>query len=168
MREFEVRRFGEGESVGELTALLHRAYASLAAMGLRFTATWQDDAVTRERIGRGECWVVCHGRAIVGTILFQDAESTSGCPWYDRPGVASAHQFAVDPLFQGMGIGRLLLDLAERRARETGAREIALDTAESAAHLIAKYERRGYRIVDRVQWETTNYRSVVMSKEISE
>lgn len=123
-------------------------------------------AIGVERGGRGECGVVCHGRAIVGTILFQDAESTSGCPWYGLPGVASAHQFAVEPLFQGMGLGRRLLDLAERRARETGAREIALDTAEGAAHRIAKCQRRGYRFVDRVQWETTNDRSVVMSKEI--
>ena len=58
------------------------------------------------------------------------------------------------------------MDLAERRALETGASEIALDTAESAAHLVEMYENRGYRIVEKVDWPETNYVSVVMSKSL--
>jgi hypothetical protein len=92
---------------------------------------------------------------------------TSGCPYYDRPGVASFHQFAVDPDLQGDRIGRRLLDLVEDRAAATGATEIALDTAVPATHLIAMYERRGYRIVDRVDWDETNYVSVIMARPAS-
>ncbi len=50
----------------------------------------------------------------------------------------------------------------------TGAAEIALDTAVPAAHLIALYERRDYRIVDRYDWDETNYESVIMSRPVSE
>jgi GNAT superfamily N-acetyltransferase len=101
---------------------------------------------------------------IVGTILFEDAATTAGCGYYDRPGVASFHQFAVEPEWQGRGIGSRLLAHVEARAAETGAAEIALDTAEEATHLIALYNRRGYCIVDHADWDETNYVSVIMSR----
>lgn len=87
-------------------------------------------------------------------------------PWLDRPEVASLGQFAVLPEWQSTGLGARLLDLAERRAAETGAEEIALDTAEPAEHLVALYRRRGYRFVEHAQWSHTNYRSVIMSKPV--
>lgn len=57
-----------------------------------------------------------------------------------------------------------LLAFAESRARELGAREVAVDTAEGAHHLIRYYSTRGYREVGHAQWEHTNYRSVILSK----
>ncbi|MCQ4161598.1 GNAT family N-acetyltransferase [Roseomonas sp. GC11] len=162
-----LRRLAGADSLAELTRLLHRAYAPLAAMGLRFMATHQSEAVTRERAETGECWVAVDAAgALVGTLLFKDAARTGGTPWLDRPEVAGFGQFAVAPEWQGTGLGARLMEIAERRARETGAREIALDTAEPAAHLIALYHRRGYRLVGHAQWAHTNYRSVIMSKAL--
>jgi hypothetical protein len=43
---------------------------------------------------------------------------------------------------------------------------MALDTAEPAAHLIAFYNRLGYRFIEHAQWRMTNYRSVIMSKTL--
>jgi GNAT superfamily N-acetyltransferase len=161
-----IRPFEASDSLPDLTALLHRAYAPLAEIGLRFVATYQDEEVTRRRIARGECYVAEKGGRVVGTILFQDQAQTSGCPYYDRPDVSSIHQFAVEPGHQKVGIGAALMARAESRAAECGAAVIALDTAEPARHLIAYYERRGYRIVDITQWKVTNYRSVVMSRTV--
>ena len=48
----EVRPLSPVDSIPELTRLLHRAYARLAAMGLRYMATHQSDEVTRERAGQ--------------------------------------------------------------------------------------------------------------------
>ncbi|WP_439598124.1 GNAT family N-acetyltransferase [Falsiroseomonas sp.] len=155
--------------IAELTALLHRAYAPLAARGLRYMATHQSDAVTRERAASGECWVALAEGRIVGTILFKAACRTAGSAWLDRPEVASLGQFAVRPDWQGSGLGARLMDLAERRSAETGAVEIALDTAEPAEpaeHLVALYRRRGYRFIEHAQWSHTNYRSVIMSKPV--
>ncbi|MBW1796697.1 MAG: GNAT family N-acetyltransferase, partial [Deltaproteobacteria bacterium] len=47
-----------------------------------------------------------------------------------------------------------------------GASELALDTAEQATHLINWYERLGYRFIEYVDWDVTNYRSVIMSKRV--
>lgn len=44
-----VRLIEPGDSISEITALLHRAYAKQVAMGLRPLAGRQDDSVTRER-----------------------------------------------------------------------------------------------------------------------
>lgn len=163
----EVRRLDATDSIPALTRLLHRAYAPLAAMGLRYMATHQSDEVTRERAASGECWVAVVGEgALVGTILFKEAARTMGLPWLDRPEVASLGQFAVAPELQGAGLGARLMALAERRAFETGAAEIALDTAEPAGHLVALYQRRGYRVIEHTRWSHTNYRSVIMSKPV--
>jgi GNAT superfamily N-acetyltransferase len=81
--------------------------------------------------------------------------------------VAVVSQFAVEPGFQGRGIGGRLLDHAEARARHLGAAQVALDTAEGAAHLIRLYAARGYRHVGTVRWDVTNYKSVVMSKGLA-
>lgn len=162
----QLRILDPADPVSELTELLHRAYARLAAMGLRYMATHQSDAVTRDRVASGECWVALADGVIVGTILFKDAGRTSGSPWLDRPEVASLGQFAVAPEWQGTGLGAQLMNLAERRAAETGAAEIALDTAEPAEHLVALYRRRGYRLIEHAQWSHTNYRSVIMSKPV--
>lgn len=151
----------------ELTELLHRAYARLGAMGLNYTATDQDAATTARRAARGECWVAVREGRVVGTITFHSPERARGSPWLDRPDVACFHQFGVEPELQGSGIGGRLLDLAERRAAESGAAEIALDTAEPATHLVALYGRRGYRIVEKAQWRGKRYVSVIMSKPVA-
>ncbi len=165
--EPEIERFDpEVHSVSELTALLHQAYASLAARGLRYVATWQGDDVTLKRARAGECYLLRLDGRVVGTVVFRSADRTTGCPWYDRPEVASFGQFAVLPEAQGHGLGSRLLALCEGRARETGAGELACDTAEPAEHLVRFYLRRGYRPVDTVDWPVTNYRSVVLSKSL--
>lgn len=166
LRGVRLRPLADSDSLEDLTELLHRAYAPLLAAGMRFHASHQDVAVTRERCADGEAWVAEEGGRVVGTITYHAPGRSGGTPWYERPGVASFGQYAVEPGLQGRGIGRALMDLVERRAREDGAREIACDTSERAAHLIEKYQRRGYRFVEHAQWDVTNYRSVVLSKTV--
>lgn len=161
-----IRPMAASDSITELTDLLHRAYAPLAAMGLRFWATHQSEDDTRRRIAQGTCLVAVVDNAICGTILFKDAGQTRGCHWYDLADIASIAQFAVEPSLQSKGLGRLLMARAEHLAIATGARELALDTAEPATHLVAWYTRLGYRFIEHAQWQHTNYRSVVLSKQL--
>ena len=161
-----IRRLSDSDDLGELTALLHRAYARLAQMDLHFVATAQDVDTTRSRIEGAECYVAELGGKIVGTITFRSPERSSGSGWYERPDVASFGQFGVEPETQGQGVGSALLQHVEDRARDTGAKEIALDTAQPATHLINLYSKRGYRIVDHVKWDDVNYSSVIMSKTL--
>jgi ribosomal protein S18 acetylase RimI-like enzyme len=51
---------------------------------------------------------------------------------------------AVDPDWQGIGIGRRLLDLAEVRAAEAGRERVTLCTNEAMVENLALYRRRGF------------------------
>jgi GNAT superfamily N-acetyltransferase len=166
--EVRLRLLTRSDDIAELTALLHRAYAGLAERGMRFLASHQDEARTLRRISAGECWLAVAGpsETIVGTIMLKDAERTSGSPWYDRPEVACFGQFAVEPQWQGRGVGSRLVYQVERRARAKGIAELALDTAEGADDLRQFYERRGYRFVEYARWTEVNYRSVIMTKSL--
>jgi GNAT superfamily N-acetyltransferase len=162
-----IRPLRANDDIPTLTALLHAAYAALGAMGFNYTAVDQTDDVTRSRIARGECLVAAVGDALVGTIMFHSPVQSAGCPWYERPEVATIGQFGVHPSFQGQGLGRRFLQEAERRAWCAGATELALDTSEGADHLIAWYARHGFRVVEHAQWGGKTYRSVIMSKTLS-
>jgi len=168
-----VRLLSHRDSIPEITRLLHRAYAAQVAMGLQPLAGRQDDDTTHRRCHSGECYLAVqrdhahsNGERIVGIILFHEQEPDQGPPWFQNPFVDSFSQFGVDPDLQGRGIGRLLLDKAELRAGECGARELALSMAEPDASLMKFYINRGYRFVETWQWPYTNYRSCILSKTL--
>lgn len=174
-----VRRLRPGDSISEITMLLHRAYRPQVEMGLRPLAGRQDDSITADRAANSECWLaVLEGARkessesgfgpdkIVGIILFEETEKVDFPPFFLRPDVCHFAQFGVDPDAQGMGIGRLLLETVERRAREKGAAELALSMAEPDANLFRFYENRGFRLVEHWQWPYTNYRSCILSKKL--
>lgn len=133
---------------------------------MRFVASYQDDATTLERIQGGACFVAESDGRLVGTVTVYDGDPEDPCELYRRPDVMYFGQFGVEPSLQGSGIGRRLLGAAEDYARENGASELALDTSEKATGLIALYSRWGFEIVGTVDWDVTNYVSVLMAKKL--
>ena len=166
-KDFVVRPLESADSIKEITDLLHLAYRPLAEMGSRYHATYQDESVTRKRIDRGQCFIATIDSDIVATITFYPPEKTRGSAWYERSDVASFEQFAIHPDYQCRGIGAALIETCENQARQVGAAEIAIDTAENATHLIDRYKKLGYRFIEYVDWDITNYRSVVLSKSLT-
>lgn len=161
-----IRPLKESDSLDELTDMLHRGYRRLADMGLRYMATYQDVATTRHRISYGDCFVAVYNGRIIGTLTYFPPGACGWARWLKRGGVAEMGQFTVDPDFQGNGIGSRMIAFMEAYARNLGCTELALDTAETAEHLILWYEKLGYRFIEYVQWDVTNYRSVIMSKTL--
>lgn len=162
----EIRLLQEDDSIPALTQLLRRAYQPLADRGWRFVATWQDDELTRKRAMEGECYLLFLDGNMVGTITVRGPNRDSDAEYYRRDGVWSFGMFGVEPHLKGQGLGSRMMEHVEQRAKELGAREMALDTAVPAEHLIRYYESHGYRIVDRVQWSMTNFPSVIMAKDL--
>ena len=161
------RRLRANDDLDAITRVLHAAYAPLAAAGMRYVASHQDVSTTRRRMSHGETFVAVCDDAVVGIITLAEAPATHGSPFYDRPDVASFGQFAVRPALQRQGIGTRLMDIVEQRAREKGVVELALDTSEHAEALIAMYTKRGYRFIEYAQWDGVNYRSVILSKQLT-
>lgn len=164
-----IRRVEEGEVFNSITALLHRAYAGLAAQGFTYKASYQDVEETRRRCEGAECYAATFDEQLVGTILVVRPERPAPwSEWYNQPTVAMLGQFGVEPALQGQGIGTRLLSFAESRAFELGAHEVSIDTAVEATRLVNFYRAKGYRDVMTTQWKHANYLSVIMSKSRSE
>ncbi|POZ61138.1 GNAT family N-acetyltransferase [Chromobacterium alticapitis] len=163
---FTLRPLTESDSIEQLTTLLHRAYAQLAAMGLRYTAVDQSPDVTRRRIRGGHCLLAWHQNALAGTVTVHGALPTSQCPQFRHPDTAVLVQLAVDPEYQGLGLGEWLMRAAEDWASAQGCAAIRLDTARDAIHLVSRYQRRGYRMEAPLQWPDKAYQSVVMVKSL--
>jgi GNAT superfamily N-acetyltransferase len=162
-----IRPITSSDSIAEITDLLHRAYKKLADMGLRYTATWQDEDRTRRRLSEGQGFVACLDDKIIGIITLYFGPRERGPDHYKRPDVAHFGQFGVEPLYQGQGIGSALLQHIENLARQAECTEIALDTAEPALHLIDMYTRKGFHRIGQYAWPHTNYVSVVMTKPLA-
>jgi GNAT superfamily N-acetyltransferase len=167
-----LRPLAPSDSLEALTALLHRAYARLAAMGLNYTAVDQSVETTARRVGGGRCFVAEREGHVVGTVTVngpwddKHLPEARHCAWYLRSDLAHLHQLAVDPAAQGRGLGERLVAACEQWAREQGYRAIALDTAQPADHLRQRYARLGYVEVDTVQWTGKRYRTVIMVKPL--
>lgn len=166
-REIHIRALAARDSLDAVTALLHRAYAPLAAGGMDFAAATQSVEATRRCVAAGQCFVAERAGALVGTVTVSGPyDETVQEPWLREADTAHYHQFAVHPDHQGMGIGRRLVEVCESWARERRYRRLALDIAEGAEELRALYARLGYREIAREQAPGRRARSLVMRKAL--
>jgi GNAT superfamily N-acetyltransferase len=154
------------DSLSELTEILHRSFARLGAMGLNCTCVDQSCRTTLERAARGDCYVAICDNHLVGTMTLNRPDESARCALYRRKDVASIHQLGVDPAYQGRGIGKSLLALAEAWAAVRGDSTLALDTPSPASHLISFYEGRGFSVADSVRFEGKRYVSAILSKRV--
>jgi hypothetical protein len=79
-----IRRLERTDSLEQLTALLHRGYARLGAVGLNDTAVDQTGEVTADRIQGGHCLVALWNGELAGMVLgkprLKDTRITRGEP----------------------------------------------------------------------------------------
>ncbi len=154
------------DSIETITVLLNKSYKFLLDMGLNYVAATQDESVTLNRIEKAyKCFVGIYKGKIISTISLYNYSPSSNSKWYNEPHVAKVGQFAVLPEYQKFGIGNKMMEIVEHEAKAIeNISELALDTAETAYHLIHYYEKRGYRYIETIKWNETNYKSVIMSK----
>lgn len=162
------RLISQDDSIEELTRLLHKSYKALADMGLKYVASYQDESITLKRINNAyKSYVGIYKNKIVATVSLYNPRPSDVSDWYNNDFVAKIGQFAVLPELQRYGIGNRMMDIIENEVqRINGVRELALDTSETAYHLIDFYKKRGYRYVETINWSMTNYCSVVLSKSL--
>lgn len=159
----------ERDSLEEITALLHRSYQPLIEMGLNYVAATQSSVITAARLAEGIGYIARSENEIIGTITYYSSvkEDHSHPSFYKKAEVCHFGQFAVSPDLQGKGIGRMLLEHVEVKALEDKMGQIACDTAEGSADLIAFYKRRGYSQIGYQQWSHAVYRSVILCKDLN-
>jgi ribosomal protein S18 acetylase RimI-like enzyme len=117
---------------------------TLAAPGTRIVLAFLEAAAETEAEAERETSSVAPAgvdrplvdRSLVGTVLVQR----------DLSGTAHIAMFAIRPTLQARGLGRALLEEAERVARQDlGAPRAEMTVIEQRLDLLAWYQRRGYR-----------------------
>ena len=63
-----ILRLAKDSDVSELRSLINSAYKELLEQGLNYTATYQDEEKTRERISTGRAFVLLKKQQIIATI----------------------------------------------------------------------------------------------------
>lgn len=100
-------------------------------------------------------YVARYDEKIVGTIILNHKPETAyfNAKWAfesDYSDVFVIHTFAIHPKFIKFGVGRLLMDFAEKRSIESNAKAIRLDVYENNTPAIKLYEKCGFKYVDTV------------------
>jgi GNAT superfamily N-acetyltransferase len=101
----------------------------------------------------GQVWVL--GEPVAGVLVLDDDHDGAG------DGLL-VENVAVRPAAQGAGLGRALMEFAERQARARGRRRLALYTNEVMVENLAIYARLGYR--ETARRTEDGYRRVFMEK----
>lgn len=164
--QIKIRQLEKNDSLEELTKLLHRAYKQLADMGLKYLATYQPVETTADRIKDGVCFVVEYQDRIIGTLTYYAPGLSHAAQKLNLPDCAWLGQMGVEPPLQKFGIGLALMNHAEDFGRQNMAKRIGLDTSEQAQHLINWYHKLDYKFETYLSWDITNYRSVILIKEL--
>lgn len=146
--------------IPELRRLLNASYQEHAEKGLNYTASYQDEATTRERISRGRAFVIQRQGVLIATVLFTEQN------YFTKKRTAYISQLAVHPELKGSRLGSKLMDICEELARNEGFEAVQLDTAKPATHLVDWYQRRGFKIVGETHWEGKTYDSWVFEKNL--
>lgn len=119
-----------------LAAIVERAYAPyVPRIGLR---PGPMDADYARVVAEEEVWVAELDGLAVGLAVLHDADDH-----------LLLENVAVDPAYHGLGVGRVLLDLVERRAGELGFDEVRLFTHALMTTNQQIYASRGYIVTHR-------------------
>lgn len=131
------------DDVDAIVALVERAYRGEAS---RAGWTTEADLLDGQRTDAAAIGEIVAGSGSRILVAEADGRIVASVLLKDEGGAAYLGMFAVHPPLQGGGIGRRLLDEAERLARaDLGATTARLTVIAQRPELVAWYERRGYR-----------------------
>ncbi len=124
---------GDAAAAAAITSAAYRPYIERigrepAPMGADFGAL----------IAAGDVWVATDHDRVVGVLVLRVQETA-----------LLLESVAVDPAHQGHGIGRSLIDHAERGARDAGLGSVDLYTNALMTENLRLYPSLGYDLVDR-------------------
>ena len=117
--------------VSAIERIVRAAYSKYVARIGTPPGPMRDDYAAR--VAEGTVWVAIRDGAPVGLVVL-----------IPQPDHLLLDNVAVDPTFQGAGLGRALLAFAEEWARRGGWRELRLYTHDRMTENIALYRRNGW------------------------
>lgn len=132
----------EYAGAGAVTADAYREFAREGS------ADWEEYlqriADVEERAARTVVLVAVEDARILGTGTLELDGRTDDTHGTLAPGEAHVRMLGVDPTARGRGIGKLLMNACEQRARDAGRTFISLNTTERMQVARSMYESLGY------------------------
>ncbi len=108
---------------------------------------YPNEEVLSGDIMKGEMHVMTEGNRVLACVVlneFQD-ETYQTVQWkYAEGRIAVIHRLCVNYKYQGMGIGRRMMQNAEALLKDSGYSAIRLDVFPDNSHSIRLYEKLGY------------------------
>jgi GNAT superfamily N-acetyltransferase len=143
----EVYRLATPEDAERLLHVIYEAYETIRELELHWPAANADLALIQDNIAMNECYVLELDGEIVATLTLSKEKLNR---W--NTDLPFLKWFAVDPKYQGIGIGTKLLTWVEEAVirDKLGAPAVTLATAEKHPWLLPMYERKGYVRIESV------------------
>lgn len=146
-------------NLGDLEALLLLLRSCVAHMMRQQIDQWDDTYPNGDTLARDASsdttLVVVDGKQIIGMLALnehQDVEYDE-VPWkFDQGRIAVVHRLMVDPNAQALGLGRNLMQSAEKLAETLGYSAIRLDAFANNPRALRLYLGLGYRRAGQVQF----------------
>ncbi|MFC0215927.1 GNAT family N-acetyltransferase [Paenibacillus chartarius] len=144
----EVYRLATLEDAPALVHVIYEAYVTIRELELQWPAAHADLPLVQDNIVNNECYVLELDGTITATLTLSKEPLAR---WGDS-GLPFVKWFAVDPRYQGKGIGTKLLTWVEEHVirNRLGAPAVTLATAEKHPWLLAMYERKGYERIQSI------------------
>jgi GNAT superfamily N-acetyltransferase len=143
VRLLEAGAAGDAGLVDQLTALINRVYVTAESGLWRDGATRTTASEVADLVTAGQIAVATRDGQILGSVRIHDVSQDT----------SEFGMLVAAPEHRGTGVGRTLLDFAERRSRKRGLRAIQLEllvprtwSHPSKEFLKEWYGRRGYRL----------------------
>jgi ribosomal protein S18 acetylase RimI-like enzyme len=113
-------------------------------------------------IKNGNLYVAKHNGTSIGSIILSHEPEPAyyNVKWgfeYDYSDVFVIHTFAVQPRFMKCGVGKALMDFADKHSVKSKVKSIRLDVFEGNMPAIRLYEKCGFEYIDTVDLGLGNY-----------
>jgi GNAT superfamily N-acetyltransferase len=140
-----------------LLTLYRTVAADLELQGIRqWDWLYPNRFVINGDLKRGVAFGVHVDSRIIGAVVVDERQSKQyeGLPWVDQEvgHIRCIHRLAVDPTYQGHGLGGKLLRFAEEHARLLGGTSIRLDVFSGNPVATKLYVRGGYHQVGHIRF----------------
>lgn len=163
-------KFAEKNDVKAVFALLSRCKDNLIEQGIfQWDAEYPNLVYVQNDITKGTLAKLTNSDQLVGVISFDDFQEPEykAVNWQiNCESIAVIHRLAVDPLFQGKGFAKKLLNFAEKSISESGFQAIRLDAYSGNEMVLGVYEKLGYKRVGEIFFPSRSLPFICMEKSI--
>ena len=141
------------DELDSIWALVQRAVDGMHRQG---NPQWGEDYPTRSfyagDLERGELFAAEAGGILAGVACINTAQAPeyAPMPWTTEDHAVVIHRMAVDPVFQGQGVGQALFAFAEAQALSQGVSAMRIDTYSFNHPMQALIQKMGFTPVGHI------------------